>query len=321
MRFNKGDFIGGCGDLGVFVPLFIGLIAINGLSPSSVLLLAGLTYILCGIYYKIPIPVQPLKVFASIAIASNLSPTSISAGGILIGIILLLLGLSGIINRISSLFTRPVIKGIQCGIGLFLIKTSFTLLNYEPHLFIAKEASWAIPTINDFINAFFVLVIPQLPVTLGNAIVATKDCAETYFKDRAERVSVKSLSLSMGIANIIAGIAGGMPVCHGSGGLTAHYSFGARTGVSSIFIGSLFIGLSVIFKSAHLFNNIPYFVLGIMLLYVGFKHCALILELKEKREVLLALGIGIIALISNNITLAYTGGIAVMYILKYIKIG
>lgn len=320
MKLNKGDFIGAFGDLGVFVPLFIGLVAINGLSPSSVLLLVGLTYILCGTYYKIPIPVQPMKAFAAIAIASNLSIPCISAGGILIGIILLLLGLSGLINRISSLFTRPVIKGIQCGIGLLLIRASFTLLNYEPHLFIAKEASWAIPTINDFIQAFFLLVIPQLPLTLGNAIVATKDCAEIYFKDGAKRVSVKSLSLSLGIANIIAGIVGGMPICHGSGGLTAHYSFGARTGVSSIFIGSLFIGLSIIFKSVHLFNNIPYFVLGIMLLYVGFKHCALILELQEKREVLLALGIGIVALVSSNIAIAYTGGMAISYILKCAKV-
>ena len=69
-----------------------------------------------------------------------------------------------------------------------------------------------IPRIDDFIKAFFLLVIPQLPLTLGNSIVATNDVARGYFGDRAKRVTAYSLSLGLGIANILSGLIGSMPV-------------------------------------------------------------------------------------------------------------
>jgi len=104
-----------------------------------------------------------------------------------------------------------------------------------------------LPTARELSTAFILLVIPQVPLTLGNAVVATSDAARLYFDRRASKVTYKALSISMGLANTAAGLLGGMPVCHGSGGLTAHYRFGARTGGSNLMIGTVCLALVVFF--------------------------------------------------------------------------
>jgi SulP family sulfate permease len=112
-----------------------------------------------------------------------------------------------------------------------------------------------------------------------------------------------------------------MPVCHGSSGLTAHYSFGARTGGACVIIGSLCLGLSLIFRNgvSEIFKLIPHSILGIMLFYVGFKHAFLVTDLKDKKELLISLGIGIIALFTNNLAIAYGLGMALWYSLRIVE--
>ncbi len=68
-RFNRQELAGALGDLGTFLPLAIGLITLNGVNATAVFLTAGLLYIGAGLYYGIPIPVQPLKATSVIAIA------------------------------------------------------------------------------------------------------------------------------------------------------------------------------------------------------------------------------------------------------------
>lgn len=382
-KFNRMEFAGALGDLGIMIPIFIALVAINGLNPTVILLLVGLFYIVCGLYYNLPMPVQPLKAVAAIALATGLGVPVISAAGILMGVILLFLAVSGLAKFLVRIFSRPIVRGIQLGVGLMLIRTSWTLiikpinvtnqtgllnigngipfnlvvllggiiilliflwkkrflapigilsfgimasiLNGQANaltipFFATQRFSLAIPAFDDFIKAFFLLVIPQLPLTLGNAIVATKDVAKKYFGNKAQKVTENSLSVGMGITNILAGLTGGMPVCHGSGGLTAHYSFGARTGGAGIIIGVLFLGLSLFGKGvSEILKLIPHSILGIMLLYVGFKHAFLIKDLKDKRELLLALGIGLIGGLTGNLALAYGVGIGIWYLLRIIK--
>jgi len=122
------EFAGALGDLGTFVYIFISLVAINGINPTLTLLLIGLLYIFCGFYYNLPIPVQPLKAIAAIAIASGLNAFVISAAGILMGIILLLLAITGFINFLVRIFSRPIVRGIQLGVGLMLIRTLWALI-------------------------------------------------------------------------------------------------------------------------------------------------------------------------------------------------
>lgn len=378
IKFNFSEFSGALGDAGTFVPIFISLVAVNGLNPTIILLFFGATYILCGSYYRVPIPVQPLKAFAAIAIAGGLSVSIISAGGILIGVILLILAITKLSDFLEKIFTKVIIRGIQLGVGLVLIKSAWTLIinpgiNNQTNgavnalpinliiivvgialmlifllnkrfpasvsilifgiamsivsgqkdavalpLFVSQKIGLSVPAIDDFVKAFFMLVIPQIPLTLGNAVVATKDVAGRYFGEKAIRVNERSLSFSMGISNVAAGFIGGIPVCHGSGGLTAHYSFGARTGGSVIIMGLLCLTAGLVFgKSADkFFALIPHSILGIMLFYVGVKHALLIRDLKDKKELLIVFGMGAISLFTQNLTIACVAGIIILYLLK-----
>ncbi|MEK7275205.1 MAG: putative sulfate/molybdate transporter [Candidatus Desantisbacteria bacterium] len=326
LRFIQGEFIGAFGDCGILIPILISLVAINGLNGQIVLLTVGLFYIACGFYYKVPISVQPLKVMAAIVIAGRLQPSILSAGGILIGIILLFLAATGFINQLNRIFSRPIVRGIQLGVGLLLIKASLSLI-FGGQKGVASSFSeidglaMSIPDIDDFLKAFFLLVIPQLPLTLGNSIVATSDVAERYFGDKAKRVTPYSLSIGLGIANILFGLIGSMPVCHGSGGVTAHYSFGARTGIAPIVIGSVCLALGLIFgdEAINIVKLIPYPILGIMLIFVGIKHGMLVADLRGN-ELWTAFLIGIIALISGNLAIGYFIGMAVWYFPRVCKI-
>ena len=90
------------------------------------------------------------------------------------------------------------------------------------------------------------LVLPQLPLTFGNSIVATADAERSYFGARADRVRPARLAASIGIANGLAGLSGAMPVCHGAGGVTAHFRLGARTPFATLGTGVLFLFVSLI---------------------------------------------------------------------------
>src|SRR5262249_2664816 len=92
-------------------------------------------------------------------------------------------------------------------------------------------------SLQTFATAALVLVLPQLPLTFANSCLATADAARTYFGECATRVRPGRLALSLGLANLLAGAISGMPVCHGAGGLTAHRSFGARSGGAPIAMG------------------------------------------------------------------------------------
>src|SRR5690606_16708258 len=96
---------------------------LNGLSFSSVFLWVGLFYLAAGLYYKLPIPVQPLKLVSAIAIAfpEKITLPVISATGLIFGLLLILLAISGLIDRLARLFTRPIVRGIQLGLGFMLI--------------------------------------------------------------------------------------------------------------------------------------------------------------------------------------------------------
>ena len=122
-RFDRVEFAGSLGDLGTLIPLAVPLILVTGLNVTSVLLWIGLLYIASGLYYKLPIPVQPLKVVAAIAIAypEKITMATVAAAGITIGVILLLLALTGLINWLAGFFSKPIVRGIQLGLGLILI--------------------------------------------------------------------------------------------------------------------------------------------------------------------------------------------------------
>lgn len=377
-QFDWKELSGALGDLGVLLPVLVALITLNGLPTTGVFVGVGLAYILAGAYYHLPMPVQPLKAMAAVAITQGLSGDVIAAGGWWMAAILLLLAATGAIRWIGRLFTRPVVRGIQLGLGLLLIRSGvmlagrpqsaprgneavihFAAYPIPSNWFLAgltalllvgtalRRRRWpaallvlafgaitalrvgtvspglgqvelglslprlTLPSASAFLPALLLLVIPQLPLTLGNAVFATVDTARLYFGDHAQRVTPKALLTTMGLSQAVAAAIGGVPICHGSSGLTAHYRLGARTGAAPLIMGSicLALGLFVDGSALPILALIPYPVLGVLLAFVGLQHSLLVRDLTRWDEMAIALGTAIVGLATHNLAIGLGVGI------------
>jgi hypothetical protein len=166
---------GAFGDLGTMLPIVLGMILINGLSPSTVFLTFGLFYLFAGFYYRLPIPVQPLKAVGAIAIAypALITEPVIGAAGILFGAILLVLSLTGMVDRIAKLFSQAVVRGIQLTLGLIFLKKGIELIVHEQVFMSGGPARFAEYPVNLITGiAVFVLVLLLLNNTRYPAALA-----------------------------------------------------------------------------------------------------------------------------------------------------
>ncbi len=299
--------------------------------------------------------------------------------------LLLLLAGTGAISWVAKLFPKVIIRGIQLGVGLLLVKAGLSLVSkgqviigrdnvFQTFINIPIPPGWlialalgvifilflrskklpatlvilalgvgvgmfwdsflglpglrfalslpvmAVPSLADLTAALVLLVIPQIPLTLGNAVFATADTARTYFGPQAKRVTPKALLTTMGLTNIGAGLLGGMPICHGSGGLTAHYRLGARTGGAALLIGVPFLAMALFLDGNVLpiLSLIPYPVLGVLVLFVGVQHSLLARDLRHKKEILVALAVAIPGLLTASLAIGLASGICLQLILAYL---
>jgi SulP family sulfate permease len=175
----------------------------------------------------------------------------------------------------------------------------------------------AAPSLSDLQAALVLLVIPQIPLTLGNAVFATTDTAKAYFGPKAKRVTPKALLTTMGVTNLGAGLLGGMPICHGSGGLTAHFRLGARTGGAGLIIGVCLLAMALFLDGNVLpvLSLIPYPVLAVLVVFVAVQHCLLLRDLGSKREIVVATVIGIVGLATANLAIGVASGMCVQLML------
>jgi MFS superfamily sulfate permease-like transporter len=191
---------------------------------------------------------------------------------------------------VALVFRRHLIALILVAAGLAVaLGQSWGDLAAGPSAIDLPSLSWgALGT------ALTVLVLPQLPLSFANSCVATADAARTYFGEAAERVRAGRLAQSLGVANLVSGAIAGMPVCHGAGGMTAHRSFGARTGGAPLFLGVVLLALALGLGAglATLFAAFPLPILGAMLAAAGVMHLGLLRDLSGAREWGLALLVG-----------------------------
>jgi len=391
-KFNRLEVAGSLGDLGTLLPLAIGLILINGLNPTGLFLSVGIYYILSGIYYGVPIPVQPMKVIGAYSIATAMTVSQITASGLLIGAILLVIGTTNAINFIGRYIPKSVVRGVQLSTGTllmvqgikfmlgtsklqllqqsaepFLVLASIgplplgiiigtagglltlllldnkkipaglvvvsgglalgllfgdheTLDKVKPGIYFPEFLPFGWPTRADFTLALLALVLPQIPMTLGNAVIAYADLSKDYFGDHSRKVTYPAACVTMGLANLLSALIGGMPLCHGAGGLAAHYRFGARTGGSNLIIGIIFILLAVFLGpyTVSAVNLIPLSVLGVLLLFAGSQLGLTIIDLQGRREyfvILVILGITLAA----NLAAGFIVGVVAAHILSIEK--
>jgi SulP family sulfate permease len=163
-------------------------------------------------------------------------------------------------------------------------------------------------------TAFTVLVLPQLPLSFANSCLATADAARVYFGEKARAVRPGRLATSFGSANLLAGAIGGMPVCHGAGGLTAHVAFGARTGGAPLVMGISLLALAIGFGAglAALLTAFPLPILAALLATAGLLHIGLLRDLRQPWAWALALAVGIVGF-QVHLALALGGGLVVYW--------
>src|SRR5215211_3772609 len=166
-RLNRHELAGGLGDAGLFIPIAVALVTVNGLGATAAFGGAGLVYLLTALYFRVPVPVQPLKAFAAAAIALELKPDVIAAGALLMSIAMALLALTGAADWLAKRFPVVLVRGIQASVALLLVKAGVELAergNWEglPHVSQATSLALAIAAC----LALFLLADRRLPGSL-----------------------------------------------------------------------------------------------------------------------------------------------------------
>ncbi len=283
------ELSGAFGDLGTLLPLMLGAIAVAGLAPTPVLLGTGAFYVATALYYRLPIPVQPMKAVAAVLLTTGVTAGGLAASGVIIGLVLLVLGLTGLIAWTARLVPQSVLAGLQLGLGLALALVSLDLMAGAPAIAVVtlgllaalmltprlpavlialaaaivlarmfdvpaafgvlEPAAFALPglpSLEELQRSVSQLVLPQLALTFTNAILITALVAGDYFGERAAHVTPARLSLTSGLANLILAPLGALPLCHGAGGLAAHYRFGARSGTAPLVLGLILVAFALL---------------------------------------------------------------------------
>jgi MFS superfamily sulfate permease-like transporter len=364
IRFDRNELAGAFGDIGTDLPLIIGMILAAGLHSSSVLVMFGLMQYVTALTYGMPMPVQPLKAVAVLVITQKVAPDVLYGGGLAIGIVMLVLAATGAITWLARVVPRPVVRGLQLGLGIqlsllalkdyvqadglngyILAAISFVVIvalfgnrRFPPALFVialgvvyafvfklaphdlAGAAGFTLPqvrhvTLDSMIAGFTLLAIPQIPLSLGNSVLATRQAVEDLFPEK--QIGVRKLSFTYAAMNLVNPFFGGVPTCHGSGGLIGHYTFGARTGGSIIIYGSLFVILGLFFAAGfqQVVQVFPLPVLGVLLFFEG---VALMLfsrsETGNKRDFFVVIATGVIA---NGLPYGYASALVIGTLLFY----
>ncbi|MDM8542486.1 putative sulfate/molybdate transporter [Desulfococcaceae bacterium HSG9] len=176
---------------------------------------------------------------------------------------------------------------------------------------------FGLPTNADFTFALLALVIPQTPMTLGNAVIAYSDLSAEYYGSASRKVTYRSACISMALGNIISFLFGGMPLCHGAGGLAAHYRFGARSTGSNIIIGVIFLVMALLLGTSviAIAYLIPMAILGILLIFAGSQLALTILDIWNRKQLFVAFMMMGITL-ASNLAVAFMVGVLLAYILK-----
>ena len=285
--FNRAEVAGALGDLGLFIPLLVGMVNRCGLQFGPALFCAGLMNLCTGVAFGIPIPVQPMKAIAAVAISEGLNQSQILAAGIATGMVILVLAITGLIDWLNRTIPKSVVRGLQLALGLKLLTKGIgmvagtglligwdsvglgvvcvllVLLLYHSTrlpaalvvfgiglvaLLAALSAllsqvrlgmAWHLPDLSaweDWHTGILRGAVPQIPLTTLNSVIAVCVLSLDLFPKRP--AAPRRMALSVALMNLICCPVGGMPLCHGSGGLAAQYRFGARSGGSMVMLGT-----------------------------------------------------------------------------------
>lgn len=357
-EFNLRELAGSMGDFGTLFPLAIGYIAVCDLNPAGLLVMMGLANIGTGLVYRIPMPIEPMKVLAVVAIAQQWTPSMVYASGFAMGVIWVLFAVTGAIEWIARVTPLSVTRGIQVTLGVLLAIEAFEMISTWWLVGIASIFIVLLLRNNRYAPAAIVLMVlgvgimffrgqlqqlsppapafppltgfrleeiwqtlllagfAQVPLTVTNATIATSSLIDTYWPKKA--VSERQLSWNQGIMNLILPFFGGMPMCHGAGGLAGQYYFGARTGGTNIMEGLLEIamGLFLATSIAGLFAAFPTAIIGAMMFLVGIELTRFARDVPLNKD-LFPLVITVAVSLATNMAFGFLAGLIVYHLLRF----
>jgi MFS superfamily sulfate permease-like transporter len=160
----------------------------------------------------------------------------------------------------------------------------------------------------DFVKGSLLLAVPQLPLTIGNAVFAIRAENNRLFPDRP--VTDRMMAISQGLINLVSAPFGGIPLCHGAGGMAGHVRFGARTGGSLVMLGGIVMVLALFFSDSVglLFEVFPKAVLGVILFFAGAELAVSTRDIGSKKEDVYVM-IVVAALAMWNMGAAFLAGV------------
>ena len=332
LRFGWAEHSGSLGDLGILLPLVVAVTVQVRLDLGIVLIAFGAMNLLSGFWFRQPVPAQPMKAIAAVAIAEGMSGGALAASGLLMGAILLALALTGAMDVLRRYIPKGIVRGIQLGVGLklaarglewvsglelvgldsilvaalagalLLVMTArrvavlmpvfgagFVLLLIADPAVIggiglgqpAFEVRW--PTTPEFSDGLLRGVLPQLPLTLLNSVIAVCALSSDYFPGRG--IPHRRMATGLGVMNLVAAPFGAMPMCYGAGGLAATYRFGGRTGGAVIILGGGLVAVGLLLGSTLLpvLDAYPRSILGVMLALAGVELARSVRDIMDKQ--------------------------------------
>jgi len=343
LDFGANEITGAVGDSITVLPIVVALALLTEVSLPHVLLAFGAFQIVWGVVYGLPVSVEPMKALAALAIAGALSYAELALAGLVLGVLLLGLGVTGTLARIQRWIGEPVVRGVQFAVGLVLLETGLrlavgnlllsgaglvlvlvvVLAGYRQASALVVLAAgvaaalataglpaprWPglppFPALGDGLTWRVADgVVAQLAMSVGNAALATSLLFSDLFD---ERVTPDALSTSMGVTNLLAVPLGGIPMCHGCDGVAGKHEFGARTGGANVVLGCVYLA-GAFFVTAAVLGAIPLAMLGVLLAVVALSLAA---NVRESSHLALSVGIGVLAVVTN-LAFAFAAGVAV----------
>ncbi|EPS62634.1 hypothetical protein M569_12156, partial [Genlisea aurea] len=402
------ELSGAVGDLGTYIPIVLALTLVSHLDLSTTLIFTGIYNIVTGILFGTPMPVQPMKSIAAVAVTEtpHLTVEQIAAAGISTAAVLLLIGATGLMSLLYRILPLPVVRGVQLSQGLqfaltavkyvlydqdftkttatkaavdrpwlgldglilalvcllFLVITTgygggeissdaevlidrrkiqrrlrvlssipaalivfllgFVLcfirdpsilsgITFGPSKFHLLSISW-----DDFRVGFLRGAVPQIPLSVLNSVIAVCKLSADLFP--GTETSVAGVSVSVGVMNLAGCWFGAMPVCHGAGGLAGQYRFGARSGLSVVFLGlgKLILGLVIGNSFAKILASFPVGILGVLLLFAGIELAMAARDMNTKEDSFVMLVCAAVSMTGSGAALGFACGIILYLLLK-----
>lgn len=402
-KSKLAELNGAMGDLGTYIPIVLALTLAKNLDLGTTLIFTGIYNFITGAIYGVPMPVQPMKSIAAVAISdSSFGIPEVMAAGICTGGILFLLGATGLMKLAYKVIPISVVRGIQLaqglsfamsgvkyirnvqdfarskstgerpwlgldGLLLALICVCFILIvtgseNEEveddcesgrrnlgkiitslPSAFIIFILGVILAIIrgpeavrnfefgpssmqvirisrHEWKEGFIKGTIPQLPLSILNSVIAVCKLSTDLFPDKD--VSATSVSITVGLMNLIGCWFGAMPCCHGAGGLAGQYKFGGRSGGCVALLGAAKLVLGLVLGSSlvKILDQFPVGVLGVLLLFAGIELAMCARDMNSKEDTFVMLVCTAVSLVGSSAAVGFLCGMVVYLLLRLRKV-